>query len=220
MNNSLSAVYSQHTKREYGSPFQIKQGAMDHLSSEVEQPKPKPQRQKQKELISLRRSQVLDLSSQGRTEREIATILRVGAATIGRDLAYLNKQARESLQVHIQERLPEQYQKCCNGLTQVLKMAWNIVLLETGTGTGTGTANNHNIRLQALSLINDCYKYQMDLSTNGIIVTDAIKYVQDKMDHLNATEKKVLQDIHIQKADSLEEEESNSAEGKTTNGVF
>ena len=40
------------------------------------------------------------------------------------------------------------------------------------------------------------------------------------MDHLNTEEKKLLQDIHIQKADSLEEEESNSEEGKTTNGVF
>jgi hypothetical protein len=60
----------------------------------------------------------------------------------------------------------------------------------------------------------------MDLVSNGVIVNDAIKYVQGKMDHLNTEEKKLLQDIHIQKADSLEEEESNSAEDKTTNGVF
>ena len=51
-------------------------------------------------------------------------------------------------------------------------------------------------------------------------MNDAIKYVQGKMDHLNTEEKKLLQDIHIQKADSLEEEESNSAEDETTNGVF
>jgi hypothetical protein len=60
----------------------------------------------------------------------------------------------------------------------------------------------------------------MDLVSNGVIVNDAIKYVQGKMDHLNTEEKKLLQDIHIQKADSLEEEESNSAQDKTTNGVF
>ena len=35
----------------------------------------------------------------------------------------------------------------------------------------------------------------MDLTTGGIIVTDAIKYVQGQMDHLNTTEKKLLQDI-------------------------
>jgi hemerythrin-like domain-containing protein len=35
----------------------------------------------------------------------------------------------------------------------------------------------------------------MDLTTNGIIVNDAIKYVQGKMDHLNTAEKKLLHDI-------------------------
>jgi hypothetical protein len=40
-------------------------------------------------------------------------------------------------------------------------------------------------RLQALALINDCNKYKMDLTTNGVVITDAIKYVQGKLDHLN-----------------------------------
>jgi hypothetical protein len=198
---------------------------MDHLSSEADQsisasgPSQQPRQPKpQKEHIEWRRSQVLELSSQGRTEREIATMLRVGAATIGRDLAYLNKQARESLQVHIQERLPEQYQKCCNGLTQVLKMAWNIVLIDSGSGS-----NNNTTRLQALSLISDCYKYQMDLTTNGVVITDAIKYVNGKMEHLNNQEKKLLQDIK-EDAEAKDTEEVNSSPGleeqQTHNGVF
>jgi hypothetical protein len=29
----------------------------------------------------------------------------------------------------------------------------------------------------------------MDLTTNGVVITDAIKYVQGKMDHLNNQEK-------------------------------
>ena len=29
----------------------------------------------------------------------------------------------------------------------------------------------------------------MDLTTNGVVVTDAIKYVQGQMDHLNKSEK-------------------------------
>jgi hypothetical protein len=33
----------------------------------------------------------------------------------------------------------------------------------------------------------------MELTTNEVIVTDAIKYVQSKMDHLNTAEKKLLQ---------------------------
>jgi len=35
----------------------------------------------------------------------------------------------------------------------------------------------------------------MELTSNGVIITDAIKYVQGKMEHLNTREKKILQDI-------------------------
>jgi DNA-binding NarL/FixJ family response regulator len=37
-----------------------------------------------------RRSQVLELSSQGQTERQIATVLQVGKTTVHKDLAYLS----------------------------------------------------------------------------------------------------------------------------------
>jgi hypothetical protein len=33
------------------------------------------------------------------------------------------------------------------------------------------------------------------LTTSGVIITDAIKYVQGQMNHLNKTEKALLQDI-------------------------
>ena len=119
---------------------------MDHLSSEVDQQPPKQQH------IEWRRSRVLELSSQGRTEREIDTISKVGPATVGIDLAYLRKQSQENLKSHIQERLPEQYQKCINGLNQVLKIGWNIV------NSDSSSAAN---RLQALALVSDSYKYLM-----------------------------------------------------------
>lgn len=35
----------------------------------------------------------------------------------------------------------------------------------------------------------------MELTTNGVVITDAIKYVQGQMDDLNKTEKALLQDI-------------------------
>jgi hypothetical protein len=34
----------------------------------------------------------------------------------------------------------------------------------------------------------------------GIILTDAIKYVQGQMEHLNITEKKLLQDIKTERS--------------------
>jgi hypothetical protein len=40
------------------------------------------------------------------------------------------------------------------------------------------------------AIINDSYKYLMELMTNGfVVVTDPIKYAQDQMKRLNKTEK-------------------------------
>jgi len=88
------------------------------MSTEVEQ----QQQQSKQQHVEWRRSRVLELSSQGRTGREIAQILKVGTGTVHIDVVYLNEKAQENLKTHVQERLPEQYQKYINGLNQVLKM--------------------------------------------------------------------------------------------------
>jgi hypothetical protein len=46
------------------------------------------------------------------------------------------------------------------------------------------TESDNKTRLQALALVNDCYKYIMDLTTNGIVITDAIKFVQTSKEKL------------------------------------
>jgi hypothetical protein len=115
-----------------------------------------------------------------RKSTRIITILQIGKTTVDRDLVYLRKQAQENLKLHIQERLPEQYQKCMIGLNQVLKMGWDIVHNDSSTAAN---------RLQALALINDSYKYVMDLTTNGVIVTDAIKFVQTNKEKLTMSTK-------------------------------
>ena len=176
------------------------------MSTEMDQQHQQPKQQQ----IGWRRGRVLELSSQGRTERDIAAILQIGKTTVDRDLIFLRKQAQENLKSHIQERLPEQYQKCMIGLNQVLKMGWDIVHNDSST-----VAN----RLQALALINDSYKYVMDLTTNGVVVTDAINYVQGQMDHLNKSEKVLIQDIK-QKEDKPEQQEEDIESQKTINGIF
>jgi hypothetical protein len=75
------------------------------------------------------------------------------------------------------------------------------------------TATDPKTKLQARAIANDCYKYIMDLTTNGVVITDAIKYVQGKMDHLNKTEKTLLKDIQ-----ETEQEEIKGQ--KTTNVIF
>ena len=130
---------------------------------------------------------VIEFHHRVETEREIASILRVGKTTVNRDLAYLNKQARENLQNHIHETIPAEYQKALNSLNQVLRMTWSIV----------GKTEDEKTRLQALALINDVNKYRTELVTNGVIVHDSLQIIQSKMEHLNGNGKagKVRQQI-------------------------
>ena len=97
-------------------------------------------------------------------------------------------------------------------------------------------AGDERTRLQALSLINDCYKYMMDLTTNGVIITDAIKFVQinkEKLTTMSTKEedngskesKEPDYDDGEDKKDQLEEKQEEetadlSEEKKTTNQVF
>jgi hypothetical protein len=120
------------------------------------------QRNREYDQIEWRRCQVLELSSQGQTERQIATVLQVGKTTVHKDLTYLSRQARESLRTHVQDKLPEEYQKCMVGINQVLNMAWSIV---------NKSLVDDKTRLQALALINDCNKYKMDLTTGHHVTT-------------------------------------------------
>jgi hypothetical protein len=136
------------------------------------------------ERLQWRRNKVLELSSQGRSQPEIAAILQVGLGTVSRDIQYLREQARKNLETHINDRLPEEYQSCMTGLKQVLKLRWDIANKSRNNSnndngqTTTTTITDDKTRIQALALANDCYKYIMDLTTNGVVITDAIKFVQ------------------------------------------
>jgi hypothetical protein len=79
--------------------------------------------------------------------------------------------------------------------------------------TNTNNHSNQAIKLQALSLINDCYKYQMDLTTNGSIITDAMKRITQLQDNVNIINK-------CDKSLEIESLEASEAEEATTNGVF
>jgi hypothetical protein len=83
----------------------------------------------------------------------------------------------------------EEYQKACNTLNQVLRMTWAIV----------SKTEDEKTRLQALALVNDVNKYRTELVTNGVIVNDALRIVQSKMEHLNGEEKRLLRDIKVVK---------------------
>ena len=129
--------------------------------------------------LDWRRSKVLELSSQGYSQPEIARILQVSLGTVNRDLSILRQQAKDNIQNHIQERLPQEYQRCLTGLNQVLKTCWYIV---------NKPNTDDKTKLQATAIINDSYKYVMDLTTNSNVISDALKYVDGKAEKLKTSE--------------------------------
>ena len=121
------------------------------------------------------------------------------------------------------------------GINQVLKICWEIVNKsrnvnnENGNGQTLTVIDNKTV-LQALSLINDCNKYKMDLTTNGVVITDAFKFVQSNKDKLtmsskednNSKESKEPDDDEDkeQLEEKQEEETGEIDQRETTNRVF
>jgi hypothetical protein len=149
--------------------------------------------------IAWRRNKVQELMIQGCSQIQIANTLKVSEGTISNDVIYLRDKARQNMQTHLQDRLPEEYENCMAGINQVLKMSWEIATKGQSSNDSSSSNSNSNsdsdrtlsstvddrTRLQALALANDCYKYKMDLVTNGVVITDAIKFVQQKKQELN-----------------------------------
>ena len=147
--------------------------------------------------IEWRRTKVLELSSNGYNQTEICQTLQLDKSTVNRDIAFLRKQAKQDLQKHIHETVPEEYQKCMVGMKRNLKQTLEIA----------ETAADPKIKLQARAIATDCYKYIMDLCTNAGIISDAMKYVAQKTEQLNTLDKL------DEKIEEIEDE-------KTTDGVF
>jgi predicted transcriptional regulator len=180
--------------------------------------------------LEWRRSKVLESSSQGHRQPEIARILQISQPTVNRDIGYLRGQARQNLQKHIQDKLPEEYQNCMTGINQVLKICWDIVNKSRnvdnydGNGQTTTVIDNKTV-LQALALINECNKYKMDLATNGVVITDAIKFVQTNKEKLSISikenDKESKEPDYEADQDQLEEkQEEETGEQETTNQIF
>jgi IS30 family transposase len=81
--------------------------------------------ERQQQSIQLRRDKLQELRSKDNSQREIARTLQVGIGTINRDLSFLRQQAKSNIGKYVDERLPEEYEKCLTGLTLILREAWN-----------------------------------------------------------------------------------------------
>src|SRR5690242_8176626 len=112
--------------------------------------------------VEWRRRQVFELSSKGQSQTEISRTLQISESTISRDLDYLREQSKHNIKRYIDERLPEEYEKCLMGLTAITKEAWN---------TAANTEDKRE-KIQALSLAKECYSMKLELLTNATVVDD------------------------------------------------
>jgi predicted transcriptional regulator len=168
--------------------------------------------------IEWRRSKVQELASQCYSQSEISRILQISQPTINRDITYLRQQAKTNIKKYIDERLPEEYEKCLVGLNAITREAWN---------TAANTEDKRE-KIQALSLAKDCYSMKLDLLTNATVVDDAIRFVSSKYkDKLKPSandsedDKEKSKEPHYDRdQDQLEEAQEEETGDLTTNQVF
>ena len=116
--------------------------------------------------VEWRRRQVFELSSKGLSQVEIARKLQIHESTISRDIDYLKEQSKENIRKYLEERLPEEYEKCLVGLTAIQREAWSAAEKTQDTRE----------KIQALSLAKDCYGMKLELLTNATVVDDAMRF--------------------------------------------
>jgi hypothetical protein len=116
--------------------------------------------------------------------------------------------------IYIDERLPEEYEKCIVGLNAITREA---------RSTAQCTEDKRE-KIQALSLAKECYSMKLELLTNVTVVDDAIRSVSSKTkanlksSTEDTTEESNEPDYDEDKEDQLQEEEA--GEITTTNQIF
>lgn len=166
------------------------------------------EQRRQQQQIEWRRDKVQELSSKGHSQREIASFLKIGIGTVNRDIANLRQQAKENIKKYVDERLPEEYEKCLVGLNSILREAWSI-----------SQSNDSKIeKIKALTLAKECYAMKLELLTNATVIDDAIRFVSS---HVIAaaiekdnTDDRVTEDGEI--SDVQRSEEGHSRQQSTT----
>jgi hypothetical protein len=154
--------------------------------------------------VEWRRAKVLELLSKGNSQSEIAKVLQVDLSIISRDVYFLRQQAKANIKRYIDERLPEEYEKCLVGLSAILKEAW----------TTSQKTEDKREKIHALSLAKECYSMKLELLTNATVVDDAIRFVSDK-----SKDKEESNEPNYEDKDQLEEEQEEET-GEITNHVF
>lgn len=127
--------------------------------------------------VEWRRNKVLELLSKGNSQTDISNVLQVDLSIISRDVSYLREQSKQNIRKYVDERLPEEYEKCLTGLNAILRESWNM-------------SNQSDVdkreKVQALSLAKECYSMKLELLTNATVVDDAMKFINNQKQNLHS----------------------------------
>jgi hypothetical protein len=164
--------------------------------------------------IEWRRFQVLELSSKGRSQSEIAKVLQVDKSIVSRDITFLRDQSKCAIKKYIDEKLPNEYEKCLVGLDAILKEAWDTV----------EQSSDKREKIQALSLAKECYGMKLELLTNATVVDEALKFVSSNQSTRSiGISKNIDTSINNKKKNDIyrsEKENKNGRNTVTTNKIF
>ena len=121
-----------------------------------------------KQTLEWRRSKVLELSSEGRSQSDIARILQVSPATINTDIQFLKQEAKVNIRKYIDDRLPFEYHKCLVGLDSIVCKMSDIA--------NSAESDSREV-LQATSVKMQAYAMKIDLLSNATVIEKAIQFV-------------------------------------------
>jgi hypothetical protein len=167
--------------------------------------------------LEWRRNKVQELQSRGyHTVDEIANRLQLPRSTIGKDIVFLKNESKVIIRKYIDERLPEEYERIMVGLNSILRNIWDI--------TDQAEIETKE-KLQAYSLIKECYSMKLDLLTNPAVLDEASSFIAKYKDKNNINRNEIETDSENKKKEikkdlTAESSDSTSSLTKTTNKTF
>lgn len=120
------------------------------------------------ERLQWRRNKALELSSQGRSQPQMARILQVGLGTVT-GICSIGGRKRRVISENISTTSYLEYQKCLIGLDSILAKTWDIANNEE---------SSEKDKLQAISVGMQAYGMKLDLLTSAMVVDRAIQFVE------------------------------------------
>lgn len=135
-------------------------------------------KQTTEEKKQIRLSRVLELYSEGRTERDIAKVLGVSPATVHRDLVELREEAVNSIKDHI-GGIPFQFERCITSYDMLILRASSLL-------------DSDDIdKLALIKLIADLQRTRLELHSAPVVLQKAVEYTKSLQAKIDSLQKQV-----------------------------